>query len=367
MTHSSRYVLPALFGLVGLYFVYLVHTILLPFVLALALAYLLKPLVDFFVVHGLRREPVVIGIYLVLIVTTLGGIYGGSLVLTQEASKAALKMPGYIQKGQAFFAHLQQAGHSPAPSDNALTSQLAKHMDLIAPLLDHAKAWPAEVIQHMAALAGHVLPLVELGVLVPFICFFFMLQGSQMVDGVFQWIPARYVEMSLNVLIEIDNSLGNYLRALSLEALAVGLIAFIGFWGIGLDYSFQIALLMGLGNLIPYVGPIIGALLGSAVAVFQWGSLGGILKVILVCVAVRFIEDWFIQPAIMKRAIHLHPVLIVFSLMAGTTLWGFWGLLFGVPVACMAKVLVQVLASWWRSEYGLQPETAAEVSHIPLI
>jgi predicted PurR-regulated permease PerM len=372
MKLSGRLLIPlTIFG-GAFYFLFSVRHILLPFILAATLAYLLKPLVDFFVVHGLRRSAVVIAIYGAMLVGLAGGVYLTAVVLTQEAAKAALKMPQYVQKGQLYFQKLQLIGrgesHQTLEKGHPLIQQMAKHTDIIGSALGKAKSWPSKIVESMPSIASHLLPILELVFLVPFICFFLMMEGPALIDKVFQWIPARYVEMSLNMLVEVDYSLGNYIRGLSLEALVVGITAFAGFWAIGLDYSFQIAIVVGLANLIPYVGPIVGALLGGAVAVFQWGTVAGVVKVLCVCGAIRFIEDWFFQPLILKRAVHLHPVLIVFSLMAGTTLWGFWGLLFGVPVACAVKVLLNVVVQWYRSEYGnKRHEAPSAMSHIPLI
>ena len=80
------------------------------------------------------------------------------------------------------------------------------------------------------------------------------------------------------------------------------------------------------------------------------------------------IDDVIVMPTVLRHAIHLHPVLIVFSLLAGAQLFGFWGLLFGVPVACMTKALIQVIWQWYRSQFGTLPVAAMpEISRIPLI
>ncbi len=370
MNAPGRWLLPLAFAALSIYFLVLVHAILLPFILAATLAYLLTPAIEFFVVHGLRRSAVVIAIYGAVLCVLTASVYIGASVFSQEASKAALRMPEYVQKGQAFAERVQAAGH-PSPGSSSmhpLVAMVAQNANLLTPLLSKAKSWPSTILQHMPSVASHLLPMLEISFLVPFLAFFLMMEGPKLIDQLLEWIPARYVEMSLNMLVEVDNSLGNYVRGLSLEALAVGLTAFAGFWMIGLDYALQISVVVGLANLIPYVGPVVGALLGCAVAIFEWGTPAGIVKVLIVCGAVRIIEDWLWQPIIMKRAVHLHPILIVFSLMAGTTLWGFWGLLFGVPVACMVKVLFQVLWAWYRSEYGDRYDTTpSEASHIPLI
>jgi putative permease len=120
--------------------------------------------------------------------------------------------------------------------------------------------------------------------------------------------------------------------------------------------------------MVPLVGAVSAAIAGALVALLQWGTLSGLVKVLVIATGIRLIDDWFLHPMILRKAVHIHPALTVFSLMAGGTLFGFWGLLFAVPVVCFVKVLLGVLWEWYRSEYGLQTRNpAAEVSHIPLI
>lgn len=239
---------------------------------------------------------------------------------------------------------------------------------LVDYVAEHGRAWPQDILSRMPSFALGILPGVEIAFLVPFIGFFFIQEGPRMRDYLLRCVPSRYVEMVLGLLVEIDNSLGKYVRGILLEALLVGCLALAGFWSIDLDYALQIAIVVGLGNVIPYVGPILGAVLGGGVALFQWGSMIGVIKVLAVCGMVRLIEDWFIQTTVMRRAVHLHPVIIVFSLMSGTKLFGFWGLLFAVPIASMTKVLLDVLWPWYRSQYGLRnPPAMPEINRVPLI
>jgi predicted PurR-regulated permease PerM len=352
MKLSGRTVIPLAAAIVLVYFLFQIHEILLPFVLAGALAYLLNPVVRFFEVRGLRRPPVIVLLYLSLVTVFALAFYKIAWVAAAEAEEAARNMPVYAQKGGELFSRLR--GHvNPALFDY---------------VAEHGRAWPQDIINRMPSFALGVFPFLEVVFLVPFIGFFFVREGPHWRNAVVGWVPSRYVEMTLNMLFELDNSLGRYLRGILLEAFCVGVLAFLGFWAIGLGYSLQIAVVVGLANVVPYVGPIVGFVLGGGVALFQWGSLAGILKVMAVCVGVRFLEDWFIQPAVMQRAVHLHPVLVVLALMSGAELFGLWGLLFAVPVACMVKVFLEVLTPWYRSQYGfVSPPPLPEVNRIPLI
>jgi predicted PurR-regulated permease PerM len=148
----------------------------------------------------------------------------------------------------------------------------------------------------------------------------------------------------------------------------MGMLAGIGFSCIGLHYTVPIALLVAATSMIPLVGPIAAGTAGCLVAFMQWGTFSGLMKVILITGGIRFIDDWFLQPLILRRAVHVHPAITLFALMAGGALCGFWGLLFAVPVVCMVKVLLEVIWQWYRSEYDLQAfDPAPEITHIPLI
>jgi len=354
MNLSGRTMIPMGIAAAAAYLLYRVHDVLLPFVLAAVIAYLFNPLVRIFEVRGLRRRPVVLVLYIsVMSVLTLAASKLAWVAAT-EAHKASQNMPIYVQKGSQTLNQWRAQTH---------TGHLV--IDYIE---EHGRLWPQEILARMPSFALGALPVLEFAFLVPFIGFFFIQEGPKIRDHLLNWVPSRYVEMVLGLLVEIDNSLGRYVRGISLEAACVGCIAFAGFWVIGLDYALQIAIVVGLGNVVPYVGPILGAFIGGGVAIFQWGTVGGILKVLVVCAAVRFIEDWFIQALVMRRAVHLHPVVTVFSLMAGAKLFGFWGLLFAVPLASMVKVLLDVLLPWYRSQYGLvNPGLPAEIDRIPLI
>ncbi len=354
MNFSGRMAFPALFISAFLYFLYRVHEVLLPFVLAAVLAYLFNPLVRFFEVRGLRRRPVVVILYVGVMSLIIFASYKVTWIAGLEAEKASRNMPLYVERGSQAFADWKTNTDMPRI--------------LVDYLSVNGRQWPQKILQRMPSFALGILPVLEIVFLVPFIGFFLIQGGPHFRDQLLSWVPSRYVEMVLGLLVEVDNSLGKYVRGVCLEAVCVGCIALAGFWVIDLDYAVQIALVVGLANVVPYVGPIIGAILGAGVAVFQWGTAAGILKVLFVCGMVRFIEDWFVQPVVMQRAVRLHPVVILFSLMAGTKLFGFWGLLFAIPVTSMVKVLLEVLWPWYRAQYGMMTNPPPPAGlRIPLV
>jgi len=370
MNSPGRYLVPlSLLGLL-VYFLFKVHQVLLPFVLGGVLAYFLSPLVRIFEVRGLRRQPMVLIIFGALLAMLSWGTWAGIMVASQEASMAATQLPRYVQRGQQFLKDFRDWEEQKAASGSlpfALTRRLtggASPMDLIS---SHWRTLPAVIAQQTPSFASHLVPFVELFLLVPFIAFMILLEGPAMMERLLGTVSSRHVEMLLNIIVEIDNSLGNYLRGVCLKSFLTGLSALAGYWVIGLDYAVQLGMLTMFTNVIPMVGPWIAIAVACLVAVFQWGTVPGILKVIGVSLIVRMLDDGVLQLVVMN-SVDLHPLAVLFALMAGGTIWGFWGLLFAIPLACTAKVLLQVIWQWYRSEYGLAPaDPAPEVSHIPLI
>jgi predicted PurR-regulated permease PerM len=352
MSVTGKSFLPGILLAAVVYFLFRIHEILLPFVLAGALAYLLNPAVRFFEMRGFRRAPIVILMYAALMSTLILLTYKIGSFVALDAEDAARNLPLYIRKAGESFAHLRGS----------------MHPILFDYLSEHGQTMPQEILQRTPSFALGIIPMIEVAFLVPFISFFFIREGHDWRDHLVAVIPSRYAEMFLNLFFELDNSLGRYERGILLEAFCVGFLAFTGFWAIHLNYALPIAVIVGMANVAPYVGPIIGVILGGGAALFQWGTMAGLLKVLIVCAGVRFVEDWFIQPTVLQNAVHLHPVLVLLALMSGAQLFGFWGLLFAVPVACMIKVLFEVLWPWYCSQYGfVSPPPLPEISRIPLI
>jgi len=338
--------------------------VLLPFGLAAAIAYGLNPLVTYFEMRGIRRQRAVMIVYLALVCLFVTLAFLGISAAIQSASNFGVELPVYVRRvrdlGVQNVALLERW---PVLSHGNVGTWLHQQID------QGAHTWLVTAMQKVpSAVSLHVLPLLEMSLLVPFLVFFFMLDGPAFLDKLLDFVPARYVEMTLNIIVEINYSLGNYLRGIMLQSCFMGFFAGIGYWLMGLHYAVYIAVWVSLTSFIPYLGPLSAAVAGSLVALVQWGTLGSLVKVLMVYGAIRMLDDWLIQPLILRRAVDIHPLLLVFTLMAGASLGGFWGLFFGVPIACMLKVLIQVGWQWYCTEYGSRPAPVpSELSEIPII
>ena len=339
------------------YFLYHVHEVLVPFFLSFALAYLLNPVVHYYEVRGLRREHVVLAIYMLVgSVATLTANWVLPAITTELALLEG-KVPGYISRAKDLLTAMQVAVAHRLPFGSHLVESW--NLKLYDPLMEQLPKIPAYVLG--------LVPLFSLLFLVPFITFFLLLDSDKFLQHSIQVLPSRYVEQALHLLSELDTALGNYIRGVLIIAGAIGLASFLGLWALDVNYPLAIATLAGLSSLIPYLGAAMGAVVGALVAFFQFQNLAMPLKVVMLFIGIRFADEIFLQPTVAKHSVHLHPLIFLFSLMIGGELFGFVGLLFAVPAACLIKALVMVAWDWYVSEAQMAPPPPVEGSNLPYV
>jgi predicted PurR-regulated permease PerM len=353
----GKYLLPLAFFLVAGYFFSTVREVMMPFVLSAVAAYLANPLVHPLELRGYRRDRIVLVVYVLAFgIVALGG-WGLFSLMAAQLDDLKANYPRYLAEIQKGAAALET--HA---------ARLPYGREFVHRLTANWQTSVEAVAQRVPDLAAGLATVFEYLFLVPFITFFLMAEGPQLLQGALDFCPSRYIEMVLGIVCEIEESLGNYVRGILLEAVAVGGLTFVGLAALGVNYSVYLGLLVAVANLVPYAGPVVGALSAGVVAAIQFKSGNAVLSVVLLFVAVKFIDDWVFQPVILKRAVEMHPVLILFSLMAGASLDGFVGVVFAVPVACVAKVCVEIGWDWYRTEFSIRPPAQPiEIYRVPVV
>ncbi|GED70958.1 UPF0118 membrane protein YrrI [Brevibacillus reuszeri] len=177
---------------------------------------------------------------------------------------------------------------------------------------------------------------------VPFIAFYFLKDMKELHQAGMLIVPRAYRKQVLVVLRDINESLGNYIHGQMMVALIVGVFAYIGYWWIGMPYPFVLAAFVCLTNIIPYIGPLIGA--APAVVVALTISTKTLLLVIAVNLIIQIVEGNILSPNIVGRSLHLHPLLIIMALLAGEAIGGIIGLIVAVPVLAVCKVILGRIA-----------------------
>ena len=185
------------------------------------------------------------------------------------------------------------------------------------------------------------LSIVLYAVTVPFIVFFLLKDGREMKKHFIGIVPNRYFEFALDLLYKMDLQLGNYLRSQFTDAVVFGVLATIALWLLGVKYFLFIGVFAGLANLIPYVGPIAGALPAVAVALFDAGDVTLALQIVLAFIILKLTDDMLVQPLLVAKGVHMHPLLVLMAIIIGGELFGMLGMLLAVPATGFAKVVLQ--------------------------
>jgi len=329
-----------LLGSAILYLLYRIHDVLIPFALSFSLAYLVNPIINHFQARGLRRDHMVLTLYLAIagaITCAANWIFPATI---NELSLLQSKVPIYLKQSQQILHTLQ--------------SEAARRLPFAEPLIDHWNLKLYEPLtEQLPKLPSYLLglfPLFSLIFVVPFITFFLLSDSDKMLRRVIQLCPSRYVEQALHLLSEVDTSLGNYIRGVLIIVLAIGLSSYVGLRLLGVEYALAVATLAGASSLIPYLGAVLGAVVGGLVAFAQFRRATVPLQVLLLFLGIRLADEALIQPLVAKHTVKLHPLFFLLALMVGGKLFGFVGLLFAVPAACVLKALLKVAWDWYASE-----------------
>ena len=181
------------------------------------------------------------------------------------------------------------------------------------------------------------------GVIILFLTFFLLNSGTQMKKAFIQIVPNRFFEPALVLIQGLDRQLGDYLRSRLIQTIILSIIAAIGYWILGLRFAIFIGIIAGLANLIPYIGPFIGAI-PAIIVVFldaRFGLGWSLLAVISLTLAIQVIDNAIITPLIIGKSVELGPVTTIVVVLLGEQLLGLIGLLMAVPIAAMCKLIIE--------------------------
>jgi len=168
---------------------------------------------------------------------------------------------------------------------------------------------------------------------------------ARSVAAFYQLVPNRFFESLFIVSNEIANAISDYLRAKLVEATLVGLLTLVGMVLVGAPYTAVLAVLAGITNIIPYVGPILGAVPGLLVAAFDHNHPGMLWPVALVYIVANVIDTFVIFPVVVAKLVNLHPLILIAVVAVGQQYYGLVGMLISIPVATAVKVVVHEIYS----------------------
>lgn len=155
--------------------------------------------------------------------------------------------------------------------------------------------------------------------------------------------------MCLTLVHQINAQIGGYIRGQIVAVVIVATLAVVGLTLVDMRYPLPLGIVAGLANMIPFLGPLIGFLSASVVGIAVGGGIYMVLKVAAVMLVVQIIDNVLIQPTVVARSVDLHPLVVLFAVMAGSQLWDIPGMLIAVPLTGVIKVSGQTIYQSLRS------------------
>ena len=332
----------------ALIFVAQVWVVIVPFILGIVAAYLIQPLVDRFVAMGLRRDRTVLVLYATLLVTVV--VLGFLIVpiLISEANASLQSLPEYAAKFNAL--------------NDGVSAELNKGLARFMGHRAHPVTLPfrADILaeRFVSTLPENISSVAHLGLwifIIPFVCYFALAQGKEWITLLFNWTPSDYVENLLGLLAEVNATLGGYIRGQIMDALCVGTLTMAGLWMLGFDQAVLLGVLAGFLNPVPFLAPIVAGGLTLLIAYFHGMGVSSLIGIVCLFGLVRLCDDFLFTPFIVGQSVRLHPVVMLFAILAGVEVGGFLGLVFAIPVAAVLKVIFSAVLNSRRQNLVLGP------------
>lgn len=177
--------------------------------------------------------------------------------------------------------------------------------------------------------------------IVPFITFVLLSDGRNIRSAFFQLVPNRYFELFFLISHQISSAISDYLRAKMLEAFIVGAMTTVGLFLVGSNYALLLGILAGATNVIPYLGPLLGALPGLLIAGFDESRSGLAWGVGAVYLVANVVDTVVIFPLVVAKLVNLHPLFLVAGVIVGQQTYGLVGMLVSIPIVSAVKVVLQ--------------------------
>jgi len=302
--------------------------------LSILMTFLLSPLIEMLETRGVRRIYGILMIYLGILVIVGGLLYAFLPPLFNQVMglKEAIESPDFSQKLNTIESEFQRKVSfidfgNISERVNQVTVQLASKWFTILTSV------------------GSVLMLI---IIVPFVSFFLLKDGETIISRLIEFVPNRYFEMTLNVVHKIGIQLGKYIRAWFTEAAIVGLLSTIGLLIMGVRDAVIIGVAAGVANLIPYLGPFVGAIPAIVVSFVQTGNLDMVLPIVCLFAGIRIVDDIIVVPTVYSRGAEMHPLTVVLLVLIAAELGGIVAMVLAMPLYTVFKVIAK--ETYWGLE-----------------
>jgi predicted PurR-regulated permease PerM len=337
-------------GIVAL--LWLLGPVLSPFALGLVLAYIFEPLVE-----RLCRQRVPRTLAVVLVIMLVIGLMVGLVLILvpmfqQEIRTLIERLPGYLTA-----AHDKLVPWINMHLGITLSLDVDSLRRFIAKNWSSAQDYLMLALEYVSSQSAVIVGVVANVLLTPVVMFYLMRDWKDLRHRVSSFIPRPWLNRTLSMVDEIDAVLAEFLRGQLSVMAALAFFYCIGLWIAGIDYALPLGLLSGLLGFIPYVGFSTGLLLSLLVAILQFDGWTPIIGVAVVYGLGQLLESFVLTPWLVGERIGLHPLAVIFALMAFGQLFGFVGVLVALPASAALLVGLREVRRHYLASHFYQGDT----------
>lgn len=318
--------------------VWLLSPVLTPFVVAALLGWLGDPLVDRLQARGRSRNTAVILVFSLMALLLAMVLVILVPLIQDQVATLAQSLPGYRVWVVATAIPWLEARTGLEISS---WLDLDRIFDLVRSNWERAGGMAATVLGYVSRSGFALFAMLVNLVLIPVITFFFLRDWDLIVGRVAAMVPRDHIDTVSRLARESSDVLGGFLRGQFLVMIILGVMYGMGLWAVGLDLGLLIGLVAGLLTFVPYLGPASGMILGVLAALMQFGDWKHVVGVLAVFGIGQLIESYWMTPKLVGDRIGLHPVAVIFAVLAGGQLFGFLGMLLALPLAAVVNVLLR--------------------------
>ncbi len=316
---------------------WILQSILLPFIAGFVLAYFLDPVADRLERLGLPR---IMATGLILLSAILFVVFVGLMVvpvLANQSVELASEIPSLVT---TLIARANEM--APQRLKDLLANSGTDIQGSLATIAGKSASWLASFLASLWSGGMALVNILSLTVITPIVAFYLLVDWDKIVAKIDSWIPRDHLTEVRGLARDIDTALAGFIRGQGTVCLLLGLFYAIALSLAGLKSGLAIGFTAGMLSFIPYVGALIGGLLAIGVALVQfWPNEFQVLTIIAIFAVGQFLEGNFLSPKLVGGSIGLHPVWMMFALLAFSYVFGFLGLLLAVPLAAATGVFVR--------------------------
>lgn len=324
---------------------WLFNAILLPFVVGMALAFLLNPLTDRLERIGANRVVAALIMVAAVVLAFVLLVLLIAPILFEQLGLFIERIPDYVRRLQQLLADPSRPWLRRIAGEG-----LGNGEKTVGDLMAQGAVWLTSFLRSLWSGGQALVSVFSLVVVMPVVAFYLLCDWPRMIAVADEWVPRPHRDTVRALAREIDAAISGFIRGQIAVCLILGAFYAAALTLTGLNFALLIGLLSGIVSFIPYVGSIMGLVLAGGVAVAQfWPDWTWIAAVLLIFLVGQFFEGNVLQPWLVGQSVGLHPVWLMFALFAFGYLFGFVGLLLAVPLAAAVAVLARFAVRQYRA------------------